>query len=244
MSYSTQGASNRQVYDCCKYAQDLKQSVDPLQYNLYFGAQENCSKCIDKKAWFKQDTDIVNIESELWNITRPLSDCDQYKYNPDCKTSESCISTFAPNIPRILSPSLCPIVYNNIPIQDSPGYTVPNTRPNGTAAICGNTWREASAVNTFKDYENNVKNILGNSRQPEDIYMFLNNCNQQPLYNGAMENVKPYIDNIYNSASVSEQPRMNVGMEQNMNRQEMNQQNNMMNDDFNNYNNSRRSTRN
>ena len=117
MSYSTQGASNRQVYDCCKYAQDLKQSVDPLQYNLYFGAQENCSKCIDKKAWFKQDTEIVDVESELWNITRPLSDCDQYKYNPSCQTSDSCISTFASNVPRILSPSLCPIVYNNIPIH-------------------------------------------------------------------------------------------------------------------------------
>ena len=62
MSYSTQGASNRQVYDCCKYAQDLKQSVDPLQYNLYFGAQENCSKCIDKKAWFRQDKEVVDVE--------------------------------------------------------------------------------------------------------------------------------------------------------------------------------------
>ena len=101
MSYSTQGASNRQVYDCCKYAQDLKQSVDPLQYNLYFGAQENCSKCIDNKAWFRQDKEVVDVESELWNITRPLSDCDQYKYNPNCQTSDSCISTFADGVPRI-----------------------------------------------------------------------------------------------------------------------------------------------
>jgi len=227
MSYSTQGASNRQVYDCCKYAQDLKQSVDPLQYNLYFGAQENCSKCIDKKAWFRQDTEIVDVESELWNITRPLSDCDQYKYNPSCQTSDACISTFAPNVPRILSPSLCPIVYNNIPIQDSPGYTVPNTH------ICGNTWREASEVNTFKDYENNVKNILGNSKQPEDIYMFLNNCNQQPLYNGSMENVQPYFANTYMSAPTNDQQRLRVDMEQNMNRQEMNQYD-MTDDSFNN----------
>jgi len=42
MSYSTQGASNRQIYDCCDYAQTLQQSVDPLQYYLYFGAQESC----------------------------------------------------------------------------------------------------------------------------------------------------------------------------------------------------------
>ena len=35
MSYPTQGASNRQIYDCCAYSQSLQQSVDPLQYQLY-----------------------------------------------------------------------------------------------------------------------------------------------------------------------------------------------------------------
>lgn len=126
MSYSTQGASNRQIYDCCAYAQALQQSVDPLQYDLYFGAVENCNKCIDKQAWFKQDRQIVDIESDLWNITRPLTRCDGYKYNPNCKTGPNCVSTFDPNAPRILSPSLCPIVYNNIPVQTNPGYTVPD----------------------------------------------------------------------------------------------------------------------
>jgi len=203
MSYSTQGASNRQVYDCCKYAQDLKQSVDPLQYNLYFGAQENCSKCIDDQAWYRQDREVVDVESELWNITRPLSDCDQYKYNPNCKTSDSCISTFSESVPKILSPSLCPIVYNNIPTQTSPGYTLPSSN------ICGDTWRKAADMNTYKDYEKNVNNILENSKNPENVYMFLNNCNQQPLYNGSMEKVKPYFSDIYNSA-----PYLNTSSEE------------------------------
>jgi len=189
MSYSTQGASNRQIYDCCDYAQTLKQSVDPLQYNLYFGSGENCSKCIDKKAWFRQDRQIVDIESELRNQTRPLSRCDFLKYNPNCKTSDSCISTFDPNIPRILSPSLCPIVYNNIPVQTSPGYTVPS--PN----ICGNKddWRRADDINTYKAYQESNKTILANSDRPEDVFMFLNTCNSQPLYNGSMERVRPYL---------------------------------------------------
>ena len=157
MSYSTQGSSNRQVYDCCAYAQQLQQSVDPLQYQLYFGAQENCTKCIDKKAWFRQDTEIVNIESDLLNLTRPLSKCDQYKYNPNCKTSGECISTFAPNVPRILSPSLCPIVYNNIPVNQNPGYTMPNTD------ICNgkNEWTEASSVDTFAQYNKQNKAKIG-----------------------------------------------------------------------------------
>lgn len=189
MSYSTQGASNRQIYDCCNYAQTLQQAVDPLQYNLYFGAGENCSKCIDKKAWFKQDRQIVDIESELRNQTRPLSNCDFLKYNPNCKTSDSCVSTFDPNVPRILSPSLCPIVYNNIPTQTSPGYTVPS--PN----ICGgkDEWRRADDVNTYRAYQENNKAILGNSDKPEDVFMFLNTCNSQPLYNGSMQQVRPFL---------------------------------------------------
>lgn len=189
MSYPNQGASNRQIYDCCDYAQTLQQSVDPLQYNLYFGAGENCSKCIDKKAWFKQDRQIVDIESELRNQTRPLSRCDFLKYNPNCQTSDSCISTFDPNAPRILSPSLCPIVYNNIPVQTSPGYTVPS--PN----ICGNKdgWRRADDINTYKAYQERNQAILGNSERPEDVFMFLNTCNNQPLYNGSAERVKPYL---------------------------------------------------
>lgn len=180
MSYQTQGASNRNIYDCCDYAQQLQQSVDPLQYNLYFGAQENCSKCIDKKAWFRQDKEVVDVESELWNITRPLSRCDQFKYNPNCTTSKECISTFAPNTPKILSPSLCPIVYNNIPIQTSPGYKVPN--PN----ICsGNNYREADNINTYDAYTKANAAILGNNNDPQNAFMFINSCSNTPLYKGA-----------------------------------------------------------
>lgn len=203
MSYSTQGASNRQVYDCCAYAQALQQSVDPLQYQLYFGAQESCTKCIDKKAWFKQDKEIVNIESDLLNLTRPLSKCDQYKYNPNCESGPECISTFAQDVPRILSPSLCPIVYNNIPVMQNPGYTLPDTN------ICGgkNEWTEADSINTFKDYEKKNKGIVGENYNIQDVHMFMNSCSLQPLYNGGMEKVKPYSTNMYNSASYLQDPR-------------------------------------
>ena len=89
------------------------------------------------------------------------SNYDQYKYNPACKTSDSCISTFAENVPRILSPSLYPIVYNNILKQDSSGYTVPNSN------ICGNTWREAATMNTYKDYENKIEDAYPTSKLKE-----------------------------------------------------------------------------
>ena len=195
MSYGTQGSSNKQIYDCCFYSQDLQQSTDPLQYQLYFGQAENCSKCIDKKAWYKFDSAVVDAESELHNLNRPLSRCDKYKYDPKCKPSKTCTSTFDPNMPRILSPSLCPIVYNNIAKPTGPGYTVPNTN------ICdNNTWTKADNVNTYRNYNERNNAILDNNT--EDINMFMNSCSQQPLYNGGSERVKPYYINTYNSAPV------------------------------------------
>ena len=75
MSYSTQGASNRQVYDCCKYAQDLKQSVDPLQYNLYFGAQ-GISEWADSDSDLRKsisraydDPTSSNIGDAAWDVS-------------------------------------------------------------------------------------------------------------------------------------------------------------------------------
>jgi hypothetical protein len=199
MSYSTQGASNRQIYDCCAYAQALQQSVDPLQYDLYFGAVENCNKCIDKKAWFRQDREIVDIESDLWNITRPLTRCDGYKYNPNCKTGPNCISTFDPNAPRVLSPSLCPIVYNNIPVQTNPGYTVPDP---ANICLAKNDYRKADDTNTFEQWVQGNRTILGNNADPQNVFMFMNACANKPLYQGEQEKVSPFMLNVYDSASV------------------------------------------
>jgi len=205
MSYSTQGASNRQIYDCCAYAQALQQSVDPLQYDLYFGAVENCNKCIDKQAWFKQDKEIVDIESDLLNITRPLTKCDGYKYNPNCKTGPNCVSTFDPNAPKILSPSLCPIVYNNIPIQTNPGYTVPDP---ANICLAKNDYRKADNVDTFESWSQGNKAILGNNADPQNVFMFMNACSNKPLYQGGMEKVSPYMSNVYDSAAIPSSPNV------------------------------------
>lgn len=192
MSYGNQGSSNRQLYDPCAYKQYLDQSVDPLYYEMYFGKEENCHKCIDKKAWYKQDVPIVNIESELLNITRPLSDCSNWKYNPNCKTSSRCISTFDPNAPKIMSPSLCPIVYNNIPIQTDVGYRLPND-----LNMCRSA-NQYTDIDSMRRQENNNDATMN---------VFINSCSNQPLYNGAIKNVKTYnmagVTNSYAPATLS-----------------------------------------
>lgn len=125
------GSSNRPIYDNCAYAKNLYESTSPLAYNLYFGKFENCNKCLYDKFWTRYQ--LVDIETELRNQTRPLSQCDQFKYSPNCQRSGLCLSTFDPSVPVVYAPEVCPIVYNNIPKVTHPGYIMPD--PN----FCANT---------------------------------------------------------------------------------------------------------
>ncbi|QKF93962.1 hypothetical protein QKU48_gp0504 [Fadolivirus algeromassiliense] len=134
MNSGNSGAFNRSMYDTCSYQKDLYESVSPLAYQMYFGKHENCGKCLYDNFYVKYQPEIVDVESELRNITRPLSDCDQFKYSPTCKRSGLCISTFDKSAPVVLAPEVCPIIYNNIPKQTNPGYTVPS------ANICKNPY--------------------------------------------------------------------------------------------------------
>ncbi len=116
-----QGASNRLVYDECAYAQKMSDSTSPFQYRTYMGAYENSEKCKYDKFWKPFDPEIVDVESELRNITRPATKCANLKYNPACKKSAMCTSTYDPSRPVIFNVDVCPVVFNNIPRQTSNG---------------------------------------------------------------------------------------------------------------------------
>jgi len=118
------GGSNRGKYDNCTYQKYLYESTSPLSYNLYQGKFENCNKCLYDRFWTPYQ--LVDIETELRNQTRPLSKCDQFQYSPECKKSGLCLSTFDKSVPVVLAPEVCPIIYNNIPRQVNPGYHLPN----------------------------------------------------------------------------------------------------------------------
>jgi len=121
----TQGSSNRQIYDNCAYQLRLTQSTDPLSWMLYDGKYENCGKCIYKdQFWRPFDKEIVDRESELRNITRPASKCNQYQYKPTCKDSQICTSTFDDSNPVVLASEVCPVIFNNIKKMTTPGYTI------------------------------------------------------------------------------------------------------------------------
>ena len=119
------GASNKSFYDSERYNQRLEDSVSPLAYHMMFDKYENRNKCTDNGFFVKYQSEIVDAESELMNITRPLSKSDEFQYSPTCKKSPMCTSTFDKTNPIILAPEVCPIVYNNIPKYTNPGYTMP-----------------------------------------------------------------------------------------------------------------------
>ena len=110
-----QGSSNRLPYDECAYAQKLHDSTTPFQYRTYAGAYENCDKCKLDKFWRPFDPEIVDVESELKNISRPATKCTTLKYHPSCKKSSACMSTFDPSRPVVHNADVCPVVHNNIP---------------------------------------------------------------------------------------------------------------------------------
>ncbi len=120
------GSSNMLNYDNCAYQQRLAESTSPLAYNLMFKKFENCDKCLANGFFVKFQPEIVDAESELLNITRPNSRCNNFKYNPNCTRSELCTSTFDKRNPIVLAPEVCPIIYNNIPRMTTNGIVMPS----------------------------------------------------------------------------------------------------------------------
>ncbi|ARF10586.1 hypothetical protein Hokovirus_2_113 [Hokovirus HKV1] len=114
MSLRNFGGSTQLIYDECDYRRRLCQSVTPGNYRLYFGFAENNNRCVQDKVYYKQNPMLVETESELKNIRRPLSHCNKNKYYPTCPRSNHCVSTFDKKVPVVLDQSLCPIVHNNI----------------------------------------------------------------------------------------------------------------------------------
>lgn len=108
------GGSNKLIYDECSYKKALEESTKPLSYYLYESKFENCGKCVHDK--FYRPFDLVDVESDLKNITRTTTRCPERKYNKKYNKYDD---------PVVLSPELCPIVRNNIPKQNNVGFSVP-----------------------------------------------------------------------------------------------------------------------
>ena len=72
---------NRLSYDSCAYSKTLQESTDPLDYNLFRGKFESCTKCTAGD--FPNILDFgtrSDLESDLKGQTRVNSKCPSEKY--------------------------------------------------------------------------------------------------------------------------------------------------------------------
>jgi len=84
-------SSNRLIYDSCAYKKSLDQSIGPLNYSMYTGKYENCSKCrielgsVGGNGVSLFSGNLVDLESDLRGQTRNASNCPSKHYQPPCK---------------------------------------------------------------------------------------------------------------------------------------------------------------
>jgi hypothetical protein len=128
------------TYDKCAYDKKLQESTTPFEYQMFDGKYENCNRCIDKKMYKRGDVQIVDVESDLWNLTRKASKCPNKMYNPHCKKSKECISTYDKTAPIVLAPEVCPIIKTNMQRITNTGYRMPPpSNCKGVQATTANT---------------------------------------------------------------------------------------------------------
>ena len=120
------GSFNGRNYDPCAYAQQLNRETSPLTYRMYDGYGENNQKLIYDRFYRKDDSSLVDTESELQNRTRRSSKCIGHQYNPACPRGPKCTSTYDSHNPIIPPPELKPPVHTNIVPATGPGYVLPN----------------------------------------------------------------------------------------------------------------------
>ncbi len=81
-------ALNRLRYDTCAYSRDLAESVAPIDYVINPIKYEHCNKCrmelgvVGGTAVSHVSGNLVDLENDLFNITRPGTRCPKYKYHP------------------------------------------------------------------------------------------------------------------------------------------------------------------
>ena len=84
-------SSNRLMYDSCAYKKRLDESIGPLNYSMYTGKYENCSKCRIELGSVGGNNvslfsgNLVDLESDLRGQTRNASLCPSKHFHPPCK---------------------------------------------------------------------------------------------------------------------------------------------------------------
>ena len=80
-------ASDRPTYDQGAYLTKTKESAKPLSYIMQINAHENCEPCGDKPN-VTNHSDRVDLENDLFGLTRKLSKDPNQKYQKDANIAK------------------------------------------------------------------------------------------------------------------------------------------------------------
>lgn len=109
---------NRLDYDPCTYQIDLSQSIGPGDYSISTPSQQ-CHTCLTGDPWLQggggvsvcRDRPLIDVDSELHNLTRPATNCPAGLYHPTsapfCKTNidyHDCPSRVSTQDTRLTNP--------------------------------------------------------------------------------------------------------------------------------------------
>lgn len=114
---------NQTMYDQCKTTDRINAGNFQLEYQMFSGKFINEKRCGGNAGTSLSER--IDRESELMNITRPLSNCAEMKYQPNCDSS-ICKGTFKMD-PTPVPFDMCPIIENNMPKIKNPGFVMKNT---------------------------------------------------------------------------------------------------------------------
>lgn len=127
------GRFTRNMYDKCAFAQDTRQSTDPLELVLDVRKYVHCDNiCRPAKEYPPNAALLVDVESSLWGIDKIASDCDAAKH-PFCGPA-GCLLTNDPRVAPHITPFACErgqagdraVITTNMRMPSGPGYVVPN----------------------------------------------------------------------------------------------------------------------
>ena len=161
-------ALNRLRYDVCAYQKALSESVAPIDYLLDISRFEHCGKCrnelglVGGTAVSHINGDLVALENDLFNITRPTSRCPQYHYAPT-GPGEPIISPIDMTIPgRNANPRISTQMKHLRPCQISAYPEVPQPpMSNPFTCVAGGTKTQGNSSASFpqnmgSDYSNTM----------------------------------------------------------------------------------------
>lgn len=100
------GRFTRRIYDGCAFQQDVRQSTEPLDFQLDVTKFVNCNNmCKPQASYSPNSAALVDVESSLWGLDKISSKCDQAKH-PFC-SEMGCLLTKDPRVPLNMNPLAC-----------------------------------------------------------------------------------------------------------------------------------------